>query len=285
MSDSSDALREAVRQADQQAREEARLRNERTERANRRDSAVNALLLSVSEARGAEGTAAFRRVAFDPQPHIQVIAARLKDVLDILRDDGLLARLDDLDCDRFFTHYFRSGLGEYGTAEQARAGFDYARHRLAEVAAQDGSHDELSRELFFDPGFRPAGVWFQLLLRTLNGMNVWIGKEETERANAHGNGAESGNAKVAGRRKRRDGKPPLEQSNPLKFQVYQRIEREHKPGDDYTATVDRLKGEKDFSDQVKAAGLKLGTKLVRNAIAFFDQRERDARKKQETDSA
>jgi hypothetical protein len=89
----------------------------------------------------------------------------------------------------------------------------------------------------------------------------------------------------ADKRKRRRGKPPLEQTHPLRFQVYQRIEREHQPGDDYKDTVDRLKGDKDFTDQVKDAEFRLNTKLVRKALALFDQRQREARKKKETDSA
>jgi hypothetical protein len=77
----------------------------------------------------------------------------------------------------------------------------------------------------------------------------------------------------------------LETSNPLKFQVYERIQREHQPGGDYADTVDHLKHDKDFAEQVAAAGLKkVNSALVRKAIAFFAQRKCDqARKKQETD--
>src|SRR5262249_52562642 len=86
-----------------------------------------------------------------------------------------------------------------------------------------------------------------------------------------------------GKRKKRGGKPPLEQTSTLKFQVYQRIQQAHQPGQDYTETIKCLKDDKDFAEQVKNAGLgKLNTKLVRNAIAFFDQRERNqARNKQD----
>jgi hypothetical protein len=85
-------------------------------------------------------------------------------------------------------------------------------------------------------------------------------------------------------RQKRGGRKPLEESNPLKFQVYERIQREHEPGADYADTVDRLKADMDFADQLRDAGLKkLDTALVRTALAFFDQRKRDAaRKKQET---
>jgi hypothetical protein len=90
-------------------------------------------------------------------------------------------------------------------------------------------------------------------------------------------------AKV-GKGKSKGGKPPLEKSNPVMFQIYERIRQEHHPCKEYADTVERLKGNKDFTEQVRAAGLKLNGKLVRRALAFFDQRKRDhARKKQETD--
>jgi hypothetical protein len=109
--------------------------------------------------------------------------------------------------------------------------------------------------------------------------------DQPEGTGADSDREEAEQSERADKRKRRGGKPPLEQTHPLRFQVYQRIEREHQPGDDYKDTVDRLKGNKDFTDQVEAAGLKLSTKLVRKALALFDQRQREARKKQETDSA
>jgi hypothetical protein len=86
------------------------------------------------------------------------------------------------------------------------------------------------------------------------------------------------------KRKRRDGKRPLEQSNPLKFQIYDHIRQAHMRGENYVDTVTRLKEDKDFMEQVEEAGEKVDTKLVRKALALFDQRARDrARKQQETD--
>jgi hypothetical protein len=84
--------------------------------------------------------------------------------------------------------------------------------------------------------------------------------------------------------KRGGGRQPLEKQNPLKFQVYKRIHREHQPSEEYQDTLDRLKNDKDFVQQVADAKLKLNSKLVRNALAFFDQRNRNARKEQETGS-
>jgi hypothetical protein len=83
-------------------------------------------------------------------------------------------------------------------------------------------------------------------------------------------------------RKKRIGKRPLEERDPLKFQVYERIQRAHRPGQQYTDTLDSLKGDQDFVGQVKEAGLKLTTAVVRAALALFDQRRREARKKQDT---
>jgi hypothetical protein len=91
-----------------------------------------------------------------------------------------------------------------------------------------------------------------------------------------------GDDRKLGKKKRKGGRKPLEQSNPLKFQVYQRIQREHKPGEDYADVVTRLKMDKNFMEQVQQARLKLTRSLWRAALAFFQQ---PARKKQETDPA
>jgi hypothetical protein len=98
----------------------------------------------------------------------------------------------------------------------------------------------------------------------------------------------AGGAQGAGiaKRKRKGGRRPLEQSHPLRFQVYERIRQAHRPGNEYVGTVRRLKNDKDFMEQVEEAGEKLDTKLVRRALALFGQRPRDqARKQQETDPA
>jgi hypothetical protein len=89
------------------------------------------------------------------------------------------------------------------------------------------------------------------------------------------------------REKRKGGRRPLEQSNPLQSQVYKRIQEEHQPGQQLVETVKRLRRDANFVEQVKDASLgKLDTKLVRRAPAWFDQRERAAaRKNQETDPA
>jgi hypothetical protein len=191
MSDDSEALREAVRQADRQRREDARYRNAKIERDNRRDRIVNAFLHAVADAREQEETALFRGVSFDSTLHISPIAAHLKEVIKTLRDDGLFADMQDLDCEALFKHCSWSPLGEYGTAEQARACFDYAKHALMTVIAEDKPLDDLIRELFFDRQFRPAGVWFQVLVRTLARMSIWFEKEKSEGTAI--NGPNSGN--------------------------------------------------------------------------------------------
>ncbi len=88
------------------------------------------------------------------------------------------------------------------------------------------------------------------------------------------------------RRKKRGGRPPLKESDGL-YKVYERIRQVHQPGGAYADTVARLKGDKDFLEQLKEAALqKPDSKLVRRALAFFSQAHRaEARKKQETDSA
>jgi hypothetical protein len=87
--------------------------------------------------------------------------------------------------------------------------------------------------------------------------------------------------------KKSGGRRPLEESNPLALQVYQRIQKEHQPGERYADVVSRLKDARDLNEQIKEAGLgKLNRKLVRKALAFFAQRQSDrARKQQETEQA
>jgi hypothetical protein len=85
--------------------------------------------------------------------------------------------------------------------------------------------------------------------------------------------------------KKAGGRQRLEEKNPLAFQVYERIRKEHQPREQYTQTLDRLKVDRDFLEQVQDAGLgRLDTRLVRRALACLDQRKYDTRKKQQTPS-
>jgi hypothetical protein len=121
--------------------------------------------------------------------------------------------------------------------------------------------------------------------RTGDQARAGAGGCEGARANTNRGATRESEGKV-GKGKSKGGKQPLEKSNPMKLQVYERIRREHRPGEQHADMVERLKADKDFADQAKATGLKLNTNLVRNALAFFDHRKRNhARKNQETDSA
>jgi hypothetical protein len=86
--------------------------------------------------------------------------------------------------------------------------------------------------------------------------------------------------------KRRGGKPlETRKSQKAKFQVqvYQRIVSVHQPNDRHHDTWDKLRGDRDFIEQVRAADLRPSHKLVRKALAWSSQRKRDAaRKNQET---
>jgi hypothetical protein len=110
--------------------------------------------------------------------------------------------------------------------------------------------------------------------------------KHTHRADTVSDQAGTGEVKGRSKKKRKGGKPPLEESNLLKLQIYQRIKQEYQAGKRHAEIVERLKTDKDFVEQINDAGEKLNTKLVRKALAFFDQRNRSlARKNQETDSA
>jgi hypothetical protein len=128
-------------------------------------------------------------------------------------------------------------------------------------------------------GPRTSGRFFDLIALSVATIN-WLALLVEEQA-----GQPAARQAKEKKKRRGGGKRPLEKSNPVQFQVYERIQQEHRADEEYTATVNRLKGDKDFTEQVKVAALKLDTKLVRRAVAFFDQRKRDqARKKQETDA-
>jgi hypothetical protein len=99
---------------------------------------------------------------------------------------------------------------------------------------------------------------------------------------------EAGGGEESGLRKCKGGRRPLEESNRLKLQVYERVKREHQLGGRYADTVERLKNDKDFVEQVKAADLeKVNAALVHKALAWFDIRRRrdQARNKQRTDES
>ncbi|HEY7308394.1 MAG TPA: hypothetical protein VH643_03425 [Gemmataceae bacterium] len=86
--------------------------------------------------------------------------------------------------------------------------------------------------------------------------------------------------------KRRGGRPRLEHSNRLKAQLYERIrkEREQHPGEPQTELAARLRADKDLVEMGRRGGVeRITPKVIRAATAHMSQRQRDVRKKQETD--
>jgi hypothetical protein len=142
--------------------------------------------------------------------------------------------------------------------------------------------------LYADPN------WLQAMKELQVAAELQEAQRRKQPTKGRGEGATGRRQAVAGagqetgkrRGKGKGGKRPLEESNPLKFQVYERINRERQPGEDHADIVQRLKSDQGFVGQVRDAKLTLNTKLVRRAIALFDQRKRhEERKKQETDPA
>jgi hypothetical protein len=88
----------------------------------------------------------------------------------------------------------------------------------------------------------------------------------------------------AGNGKRKGGKPPLEKSanqkDKLKLQIYERIQRLKNGGSRPAEILKRLKGEKDFMEQVKEAGLTLNMPLLNAAKAFYNQPNRKMKETQ-----
>jgi hypothetical protein len=69
-------------------------------------------------------------------------------------------------------------------------------------------------------------------------------------------------------------KKPLEKSNPMKANVYNRIITEHKSGKKSAAILTALKDDRDFKELVNEAGLNLNPKLVHAALAWGNDPKR-----------
>jgi hypothetical protein len=118
----------------------------------------------------------------------------------------------------------------------------------------------------------------------------WVASESVGMGDAPAAAIHQGLDKVAQgkgkpERKHAGGKRPLNESDPGEWELYMRICREHKPGEQHVETLRRMKEDKHFCDQATARGVKLNPTLVRNAIALLAQRRyRRARNKQQTRS-
>lgn len=136
--------------------------------------------------------------------------------------------------------------------------------------------------------FSGAAPFDKLVVRSTDGLWDWwqTPKDPSEHGDQGGAGQGEGDVGSSKGGKQREARKRLEQREPLKFQVYQCIHKAHIPNAPYADVIEQLKADKQFLEQVKDAGLKLNDQLVRNAIACFDQRKRDAAtKKQETETA
>jgi hypothetical protein len=101
-------------------------------------------------------------------------------------------------------------------------------------------------------------------------------------------GGPNGAGAQAGASQQRTTKKRLEnsdkESDKLRLEVYKRIRAEHDAGKKPAAILAELKANRDHKEQITQAGLKLSSAMVRAALAFFDQRERQSRKNQDPPS-
>jgi hypothetical protein len=88
-----------------------------------------------------------------------------------------------------------------------------------------------------------------------------------------GTGQGEGPAATSRNAKGRGGRRKLAETDP-KLQVYLRIRREREGGTARRDIPERLKGDKDFMEQVHRAKLKLNKKLVKSALDFFAWRKK-----------
>ena len=128
----------------------------------------------------------------------------------------------------------------------------------------------------------------ELLVRSTDALWAWHqkGQEANQGADAAHDQGGAGQGEGTGKGRPAGGRKQLEESNPMKLQVYQRIQKEHDADKRSKTILARLRSDKDFKEQVNSAGLKLTKNLIRSAIAFFAERRRqEVRKNQETDPA
>jgi hypothetical protein len=129
------------------------------------------------------------------------------------------------------------------------------------------------------PGLSSFGRLF--LIEHRRGERAGTGRDQGGAGTGEGAGADNDPAEgkqAEGRgskiKARRPGPKPLKEKNPVKFQVYERIQREHQAGEQFHATIERLKHDRQFLEQVQEVKLKPNPKLVRNALAYFDTQNR-----------
>jgi hypothetical protein len=154
-------------------------------------------------------------------------------------------------------------------------------------------------------GMSQSGVWGGVLAgsRELPNLGLWGGqlRELTSdllrlpadrgqggAGQGQGTGA-SRDQGGAGQGRRRRTRKTLEESHKesdkLKLDLYTHIQQEHASGKKPAAILADLKANRDRKEQVAKAGLTLNKAMVRAALARLPQRERDARKKQDSPPA
>lgn len=99
-------------------------------------------------------------------------------------------------------------------------------------------------------------------------------KQADAAAGSDAAGGEQADGRGSQSKARRPGPKTLKEKKPLKYQVYERIQREHQAGEQSHDTIERLKRDRQFLEQVQEAKLRLNPKLVRNALAYFDTQSR-----------
>jgi hypothetical protein len=189
-----------------------------------------------------------------------VAVCTLKGILDGLtaRDFTRMMRFRTAAGDHVTQHI--SSLISHVRCECQRGIERFSAEKRGRAVAQDGASDDDS----LAP--EPAG-------------------DEAGTGGAEGGGRTSGQG-GAGPPKKRTTKKLLEASrketDKLKLQVYTYIVEQHTSGKKPAAILAALKADRDRKDQVAKAGLTLDRSMVRAALNRLGQRERDARKKQES---
>jgi hypothetical protein len=216
-----DAIRQQLRATNDKGRQESQRRAEDVQLQNTVEKTINDLFRAVADARSHSENASWRGQPFDPRPHVPLIAAQLREVLNVLQQARRLGLLDDIDLDATCKHYCGQMDFQRYPKDDCRKALDLAVMNLRAAASDRADFDQLVTEVFFDSSVEPAGKWFQMLLSMVGGKLrferkmkpvdpavLQVGVRQGERDGADSSGDQGGGAEEGEQRAREPGIAP-----------------------------------------------------------------------------
>jgi hypothetical protein len=171
-----DAIRQQLRATNDKRRQESQRRAEEVQLQYTVEKIINDLFRAVADAGSHSENASWRGQPFDPRPHVPLIAAQLREVLNVLQQARRLDLLDDIDLDATCKHYCGQMDFQRYPKDDCRKALDLAVMNIRAAASGRADFDQLVTEVFFDSSVEPAGKWFQMLLNMVGGKLRFEGK-------------------------------------------------------------------------------------------------------------